>query len=605
MQNQDQDQTNRLSVRTEDLIEFSPIRLGRNTSALNALLDEAKGLRQSEIITMLRRTSVAAVDADADDIALAFVLEVLADYVEAGYYPVTRSNRRFLAPVSIGPAVTQDQQRRFLRRSYAQGRIQAIRARGMRDGIARDLELTVSSAYDPAKVSASLGIRPPMPNVIDANTSPNTRARWRCVRNTWSMAPDRSAPGREVSILVEDSRIAGTPLGIIQLRNTVPEIRTRDLWLGITSDSANYQRGYVGEVLRRPEPSENLIRETQQVLRGLLQNVIREGIATPLNFDDIGALREIEKSSRESITEARRQGAGDVAKINLAVAKRASTAVDLLRGIKGLDDLAGEIDTAGVDALSREVIESVNAGLRKIWHYHMGFVAIELSVCGASPPFGPLRTGKLMAALAGSSEVVNLWGTERPLGDIARTVYRPEVRESVPNPGPLVIFTSGLYPGHSAQYTRVKAGNNAWRKIGDTVGYGSFHISEGTIGKANQMMELADGYKYVSNVFGEGASARFRMIGRALNHLSLPDLRKHSTQRPIYAMSLVEDPQGVILGWARPERQLCNSAAIAEQWWRRWVRDRYQELAERAASERDVTTAITDLLAELDGQPIV
>ena len=67
-------------------------------------------------------------------------------------------------------------------------------------------------------------------------------------------------------------------------------------------------------------------------------------------------------------------------------------------------------------------------------------------------------------------EAVAAWGFDRPLGEIASTVYHDSVRDRVPNPGPLVIFTSGLYPGHSAQYNRVTSGSRRWRKIGDTAG---------------------------------------------------------------------------------------------------------------------------------------
>ena len=71
----------------------------------------------------------------------------------------------------------------------------------------------------------------------------------------------------------------------------------------------------------------------------------------------------------------------------------------------------------------------------------------EFSVCGAAPPFGPLRVGKLMAGLAGADAVVGRGGVDRPLGQIASQVYGRMSATPCRIPGPVVIFTSGLFPG--------------------------------------------------------------------------------------------------------------------------------------------------------------
>jgi hypothetical protein len=243
-------------------------------------------------------------------------------------------------------------------------------------------------------------------------------------------------------------------------------------------------------------------------------------------------------------------------------------------------------------------VADLDAGLSKLWHYHMGFVALEMSICGAAPPFGPLRLGKLAAALAGSQEVVDAWGTDRPLGAIAQEVYSPEVRSAVPNPGPLVIFTSGLFPGHSAQYNRVSSGDSHWVKIGDTSGFGSFHISPETAEAMRGLNKCVDRYEHITRTFGEGSGAKFRSVGRALSLLDLPDFRKHETRRPLYALPLVHNPQAVLLGWEQPQSHSRPTVReIGEQWWQRWVSQGAETLAGRARQEADLTAVIYELAA--------
>src|SRR5262249_14766102 len=145
------------------------------------------------------------------------------------------------------------------------------------------------------------------------------------------------------------------------------------------------------------------------------------------------------------------------------------------------------------------------------------------------------------------------WGTDRPLGEIASKVYCSDVRDAVPNPGPLVIFTSGLFPGHSAQYNRAASGDNRWRKIGETTGFGSFHVALDTVRALTAYNEAVDGYAHITRAFGEGSGPRFRAVGRALARLGLPDLRRHEVRRPLYALPVVEDPSGVLLGWSDPQ----------------------------------------------------
>jgi len=280
----------------------------------------------------------------------------------------------------------------------------------------------------------------------------------------------------------------------------------------------------------------------------------------------------------------------------MAVQKRCETALELRKGLAGLEILARVSDPAHVLLADAVLRKRVEAGLRKLWHYHMGFVFIELSVCGAAPPFGPARVGKLMASLAGTADVLNHWGVDRPLGDIARTVYLESVRDAVPNPGPIVVFTSGLYPGHSAQYNRARSGKRRWIHYGDTTGYGAGHIARDTTEAIDDFNRLNDGYEHITRAFGEGSGARFRAVGRAISALGVPDLRKHDVQRPLYALPLVEDPLGVLLGWSSETPQFPAVGEVAKEWYDRTLGPRRQELIEKARAEIDLPGTLAAIL---------
>lgn len=593
-------------VTGSQLQPFEPARLGALAHKYRQILNKLPGKRQSEILqiieTAARRLPSDSMDADTQ--ALRVALLVLRDYVVAGHYPLVRNGRCFLANVSDSESLSPAQQRDVLRHRYRAARERALRDRGQLQWVstlAKDIAGLPQVTHD---VIDALQQGPPEVRLIDTREAGKEdvlpRALWRAVRATWSMGPEASAPGRENAFLVVDRRWPQCPLAILQFRNVVPEITARDLWLGVSAGNpaAGANRGgFLGRLAADPSSARNRAAQTRGVLEDLLSHVRRDGVALDFNVDNIEGLQEAGRRHREAFNRSRRQreDLSVLGNVHLQAVKRAQTAAALLRGVRALKVLE---DSGDASSLSGDDIADLDAGLGKLWHYHMGFVAMEMSICGAAPPFGPLRVGKLAAALAGTQEVIDAWGIERPLGVIAQEVYDPAVRTAVPNPGPLVIFTSGLFPGHSAQYNRVASGGTRWTKIGDTSGFGSFHISPETADAMRTLNEAADGYAHITRTFGEGSGAKFRSVGKALSWLDLPDFRKHETRRPLYALPLVPNPQAVLLGWepaARATRP--HPAEVAQQWWTRWVADASEAMATRSRSEPDLTSTIYALAA--------
>ena len=587
------------------LTEFEPANLGSFSSAFREILAQLAGLRQSEIIKLLESEAVQVTDSasEADARSFRVAVLVLRDYVEAGNYPVVRNGRCYLASLVDSSSLTDEQQRGVLKHQYQVARDRALRERGQLDWLKASVRSLQQGGYSAHDVVSDLVTGPPDLQLIDTRDKSlgfDVRSLWRCVRSTWSMAPETSAPGREMAFLAVNPRWPITPLGILQFRNVVPEISARDLWFGssvgelVGSDHSG--TGFLGLLSANEGEVGEKARATLTMMTSLCTNIRTDGIEVPFNEESIDALGALVRVERVRFDETRRAGAQGLNNEHLKRVKRAQTAQDLLRGIRALRlvvDAAAPLDSLDIDTK-----RDLAAGLMKIWHYQMGFVAIEMSICGAAPPFGPLRAGKLMAGLAGSDEVVRKWGVDRPLGVIAQEVYHPEVRDEVPNLGPLAVFTSGLFPGHSAQYNRVVSGTQRWRKIGATSGYGSFHIAFETTEAMRRLDESVQGYQHVTRRFGEGSGARFRSVGRALTYLGLPDFRKHETQRPLYALPLVANPQASLLGWEQPIRHpFPTPSEIAGQWWHRWVEPSVASLVRTARESPDLEATMFSMLS--------
>lgn len=593
-----------LAVPGARLTEFEPQGLGPFHARFRRLLTEISGRRQSEIRAILLREERVARNGEIGQHRLAYQVSllVLRDYVSSGYYPIVHSGRCLLAPVFESTALSPQKRRVALQRTYETARNRALVDRTQSDWIRRATDALRDGDYDSAPLIDALSHAPPLVDLQQVTTSrtpTDARGLWRSVRATWSMTPEMSAPGREVAMLVGDLRFSGVPLGIAQFRNVVPEILARDLWLAISSGTEPDQ-GFLGLIERQGDAGERL-RQTRDHLHRLLEHVYLDGLDDiERESADPARLAAIIRGTQQRYRNERTAEAPDAHR-HLAVIKRAETLLDLTRGIRAIAEALAVDDPIALLRQNARVRRDLDAGLRKLWHYHMGFVAIEMSICGAAPPFGPARLGKLVASLAGSEEVVEAWGRDRSLGEIATKVFDPAVRDAMPNPGPLAVFTSGLYPGHSAQYTRVSSGATRWRKIGETTGFGSFHIGVDTTRAIEQFNALVDGYAHITRTFGEGSGARFRSVGRALGRLGLPDLRKHETRRPLYVLPLVESPQSVILGWERVEYVSRPTAQmLTDDWWRRWFAPRQDELLARARSAPDLPEALERIAEAVD-----
>jgi hypothetical protein len=190
-------------------------------------------------------------------------------------------------------------------------------------------------------------------------------------------------------------------------------------------------------------------------------------------------------------------------------------------------------------------------GVRVLRDLTIPRVTAEMTICGALPPFGSILAGKLVASMAGHPQVRAF--TNRDFGFITSSIFDTDkLEELLPNYGVLIVTTKGLYPGHSAQYNKVlipvEDGKHlGLRKLGDTSGQTTSHISIATSKLAAQYTELAGG-NVVSSLYGSGGAKRQRVITGAALQLGLPSELVHAyISRPVYGVNFVSNLDQVVI----------------------------------------------------------
>jgi hypothetical protein len=108
--------------------------------------------------------------------------------------------------------------------------------------------------------------------------------------------------------------------------------------------------------------------------------------------------------------------------------------------------------------------------------------------------------------------------------------------------------------------------------LGQTQGTGTYQVNAETMKAMARMLSQKKGGQRVHYVFGEGVNPRLRQLRDGLDELKLPadEFLRHGTPRLVYAMSLIENLTGYLLGmekWPKWVVKGCAgsiSEAIAE-----------------------------------------
>lgn len=238
--------------------------------------------------------------------------------------------------------------------------------------------------------------------------------------------------------------------------------------------------------------------------------------------------------------------------------KRVTQAANILRAWADIAPLDGErpaerlreIATGSIDPSRPELNggESVARGARvALLQRQNRLVAsqvLDVCVCGAVPPYGPLLGGKLAALAALSRDVAADYYSRyaRRQSEItSQMVGRAHMR-----PADLVAMTTTSFFGvGSSQYERLSVRSDdgvdvRWRLIGRSRGNGTLHFSRRTSELIDDLVCVETGRRLITSRFGEGPSERLRKIRDGLERLGInaDELVRHGMPRLVYLAEL-------------------------------------------------------------------
>jgi hypothetical protein len=430
---------------------------------------------------------------------------------------------------------------------------------------------------------------------------------WRYFRHTW-VTPYYSIPGRQMWILIRDRAAPNHPvMGIAALGSAVVQLTPRDNWIGWTP------KVFIKNL--EEHPTSNCARWLSNSLRTLIQGIYRKDFLKErtLNRTDLRSptsmivrrlLRESDKARRWHVKypKARQHKKAEhdweaQARTYLFRAKRARVLAGLLKAKQNLLDAGFKsptrrcLSTALKTSAGRHAIEVI---LKHIKAMHVGIDMLDITVCGAIPPYNGILGGKLVAMLLTSPEVALAY--ERKYANshsiIASSMAgKPVIRK----PKLVMLGTTSLYGVSSSQYNRIKipvrdaggAGDSeiSYELLGRSLGYGSYHLSAATVAEIQVMLAQSQNGRRVNSIFGEGVNPRLRKIRDGLTEAGLPSdvLLLHGNPRLIYGIRLATNFREVLLGRAkRPNNAFSKSnpirisRGIVNFWMKRWLSRRIQ-----------------------------
>ncbi len=254
----------------------------------------------------------------------------------------------------------------------------------------------------------------------------------------WSM-PYRGRTGRSRRFLLTCTHALTNNIpviaGILEMGDEAPFCSWRDDLLGITTEKL------LNWIESSPNPREKIISvsETFKAYRDALIPT-SDGI----DFSTLSALNICnQKSEFESRAAGRSLDLGAEDLVNLKDQKRLTYALRLARGEIALNN--------ALEMPLKSVVKELSHGVRAIHDIVLPRLHMEVSICGAIPPFSEALGGKLMVNFFSHPYILS--SPSESLGTLLSWSFdEKKLKNLVPNYGLLAVTTKGLYAGHSSIY---------------------------------------------------------------------------------------------------------------------------------------------------------
>lgn len=223
---------------------------------------------------------------------------------------------------------------------------------------------------------------------------------------------------------------------------------------------------------------------------------------------------------------------------------------------------------------------------------------LDVFVLGAVPPYNLLLGGKLIAMIAASNEVRDIIKEKYAYSE---TVMRKHSKDSH-----LALLTTGSALGKSSLYDRIKYNNRlVYQCIGESVGWGHFHLNHGLFQDMCNYVELTDPIRAHANRFGQGPNWKIRTARLCLTKLGLSgDLLKHGIKREIYGIPLAYNFKEYLKGETNKLDEIYMPFnKVTDYWKERWLKNRVDRKPEYMDfNKNEIPTIIRTIGSNFNGR---
>ena len=452
---------------------------------------------------------------------------------------------------------------------------------------------------------------------------------WRYFRHSWSTRY-RSSPGRNLFYLVRDAAQPNHPVvGIAALGNTVMQLTPRDRSLGWTVDGLLdlLDKGVVSdnEVLgafqhRLEEDYGQLFLEDLPVDHQIDLSVGDETLSRLAVIEEDSQKQRDDSLRGDDVAPNANRAANllpesliELTRTPLYRSKRARAAREILRAYRTVASWVGTVRNL---VATDEGEWATGLVIKQLKKRYSATSMMEITVCGAVPPYNHLLGGKLVCLMMLSPRVVRDY-RDRYKDAISIIASQMAGRPITKEPHLNFLGTTSLYTDHSSQYNRVRlplgtvkgqSSTIEYRCLGRTEGFGSPNLSAEAEQGLALLSENSKNFRNVNFVFGEGQSPKLRQMreGFAALGLDQSNLLKHGAPRIIYGVSLTRNLERLLLGvdespdYALDQNCETSEAEIVDYWVRRWLasRIRHSPALQAARASSPLKERVSRLIPE-------
>ena len=198
----------------------------------------------------------------------------------------------------------------------------------------------------------------------------------------------------------------------------------------------------------------------------------------------------------------------------------------------------------------------------------------------------------IMALLASSDYIRSVF--KQKYGNVRSVILERKAERRLA----LVTVTTAL--GRSSIYNRLRYdGEDVFRPVGFTEGYGHFHLANGTFEKFRHLLRICGDDEANRYKFGSGPNYRIRVARKALEFLDLPpNLLRHGVHRAVYVAPLAENSAAFLRGDAERLRWYKRPFdQMVDHWRTRWLIPRAERDRSYSGFQKEEWVGITGLKA--------